>query len=121
MLPLCCGSSIKIKHFPSGCSFLREAEIALEEIQRVGLESVINFAIYSTADGTPEITRDGDRIIDAFRKLQNKGATIVGINCFRGPFTTLPLLETVMTLRFLILTFLATFLTISSISESCHP
>jgi len=74
----------------------REAEIALEEIQRVGLESVVNFAIYSTADGTPEITRDGDSIVEAFRKLQNKGATIVGINCFRGPFTTLPLLETVL-------------------------
>jgi len=74
----------------------REAEIALEEIQRVGLESVLNFAIYSTVDGTPERTRDGDTIIEAFNRLKNKGVTVVGLNCFRGPFTTLPLLDNVI-------------------------
>jgi len=73
----------------------REAEICLEEIQRVGLESVLNMALYSTSDGKPETTLDGDSVLECFQRLQQQGATVVGLNCFRGPATTMPLLEKV--------------------------
>jgi betaine-homocysteine S-methyltransferase len=66
----------------------REAEIALEEIQRVGLPSIVNVAVY--AEGT---LRDGVGPGDACHRLAGSGATVVGTNCFRGPATILPVMQ----------------------------
>ena len=69
--------------------YLEEAKIALEEIQRAGLPSVMMVAAFADGnlrDSTPE---------DACEALSQLGATVVGVNCFRGPKTMLPLLERV--------------------------
>ncbi len=70
--------------------YYREAEIALEEIERVGLPSIVNVAVY--ADGT---LRDGVAPGEACRRLADRGATVVGTNCFRGPATILPVMEAI--------------------------
>jgi betaine-homocysteine S-methyltransferase len=38
---------------------------------------------------------DGVSVEDGCRRLQEAGASVVGMNCFRGPVTMLPYLETV--------------------------
>ena len=52
-----------------------------------GLPSVVTFAYQSNGlyDGVP--------IGEACRRLQEGGATIVGLNCSRGPATMLPVLK----------------------------
>jgi betaine-homocysteine S-methyltransferase len=67
--------------------YLGEALIALEVIQGLGLPAMVTLA--STLPGT---TRDGYDYVDACRVLAEHGATIVGLNCDRGPRTMLPLL-----------------------------
>jgi betaine-homocysteine S-methyltransferase len=67
--------------------YLGEALIALEVIQGLGLPAMVTLA--STQ---PERTRDGYDYVDACRILAEHGATIVGLNCDRGPATMLPLL-----------------------------
>lgn len=69
-------------------SYLGEACLALEEIKRVGLPAVVNLAI--DADG---LMRDGYKPEDACQTLVDLGADVVGLNCFRGPRTMLPILE----------------------------
>jgi betaine-homocysteine S-methyltransferase len=69
--------------------YLAEAKIALEEIQRAGLPSVMLVAAFADGnlrDSTPE---------DACQTLNQLGATVVGVNCFRGPSTMLPVLKKV--------------------------
>ena len=39
--------------------------------------------------------RDGDTAADACKRLEGAGADVVGLNCARGPATTLPLLREV--------------------------
>jgi betaine-homocysteine S-methyltransferase len=67
--------------------YLGEALIALEVIQELGLPSMVTLA--STL---PDRTRDGYDYVEACRILAGHGATIVGLNCDRGPDTMLPLL-----------------------------
>jgi betaine-homocysteine S-methyltransferase len=67
--------------------YLGEALIALEVIQELGLPAMVTMA--STQ---PEKTRDGHDYVEACRILAEHGATIVGLNCDRGPRTMLPLL-----------------------------
>jgi betaine-homocysteine S-methyltransferase len=38
------------------------------------------------------VTREGWTLGDAFRRLEDAGADVVGLNCMRGPATMLPLL-----------------------------
>jgi betaine-homocysteine S-methyltransferase len=45
------------------------------------------------ASTQPATTRDGYDYVEACRILADHGATIVGLNCDRGPVTMLPLLE----------------------------
>ena len=68
--------------------YLGEALIALEVIQELGLPAMVTLA--STQ---PETTRDGYDYVEACRILADHGATIVGLNCDRGPVTMLPLLK----------------------------
>jgi betaine-homocysteine S-methyltransferase len=41
----------------------------------------------------PEATYDGFGYVEACQRLADAGATVVGLNCSRGPETMLPLLE----------------------------
>lgn len=69
-------------------AYLEEALIATESIKRTGLPSVITLAVPQEGN-----MQDGANFIDACRQLKEAGATIVGLNCFRGPGTTLPLMQ----------------------------
>jgi len=74
--------------------YFGEAEIALEEIQRSGLPSVVTFALANWTDGS----RKGDRLllqddvplVEACKTLHSRGADVVGLNCHRSPETILP-------------------------------
>ena len=69
--------------------FLGEALIGLGVIQEFGLPALVSFA------STSEQTIDGYELDDACRRLEDRGADVVGLNCSRGPETLLPLLERV--------------------------
>jgi len=68
--------------------YVGEALIGLEVCQALGLPAMVTFA--SVQDST---TYDGYDYVEACRILADHGATIVGLNCSRGPETMLPLLE----------------------------
>jgi betaine-homocysteine S-methyltransferase len=68
--------------------YLGEALIGLEVCQGLGLPAMVTFA--SVQSGT---TYDGYDYVEACRIVADRGATIVGLNCSRGPETMLPLLE----------------------------
>jgi betaine-homocysteine S-methyltransferase len=67
--------------------FAREALLAVEVIREAGLEAVATLAIHRDAE-----TREGWSPAEACRRLADAGATVVGLNCIRGPRTMLPLL-----------------------------
>jgi betaine-homocysteine S-methyltransferase len=68
--------------------FLGEALIGLEVCQELGLPAMVTFASV-----LPDTTYDGYDYVEACRILADAGATVVGLNCSRGPATMLPLLE----------------------------
>ena len=70
-------------------SFYEEALLALEVIQGAGAISVITLAVHR--DGL----RDDYSVPEACQRLKDAGADVVGLNCIRGPYTMLPLLEDV--------------------------
>jgi len=57
-------------------------------IRETGLEAAVTLAV--PAEG---VTHDGWSPDDAAAMLEAEGASVVGVNCFRGPATTLPLLR----------------------------
>lgn len=67
--------------------YLGEAEIALEVIKKHGLLAVITFGAHS------QRTKDGHGYAHACAVLEEKGASVVGLNCTRGPGTMLPLVQ----------------------------
>ena len=67
--------------------YLGEALIALEVIKELGLPAVVTLA--STQ---PARTWDGYDYVEACQILADHGATVVGLNCDRGPVTMLPLI-----------------------------
>jgi betaine-homocysteine S-methyltransferase len=67
--------------------FLAEALIALEVVREAGLPAVITLNLHDVA-----ATREGVALPEAMRRLAGAGATVVGLNCGRGPATMLPLL-----------------------------
>ncbi len=71
-------------------SWLGEALLALEAIRAAGLPAVVTFAVHR--DGA---MRDGGSPEDACRQAERAGASVVGLNCIRGPRTMLPILERV--------------------------
>jgi len=71
-------------------SWAEEALIALEVINATGLPAVITLAVHRA----PE-TREGRTPEDACRRIEDAGATVVGLNCIRGPRTMLPLIARV--------------------------
>ena len=67
---------------------LGEALIGLDVCKQLGLPVMVTFASVQ-----PEKTYDGYAYVEACRILAAEGATLVGLNCSRGPETMLPLLE----------------------------
>jgi betaine-homocysteine S-methyltransferase len=67
--------------------YLGEALIALEVSQELGLPAMVTLATTG-----PAKTWDGYDYVEACRILAGHGATIVGLNCDRGPATMLPLM-----------------------------
>ncbi|WP_226577033.1 homocysteine S-methyltransferase family protein [Halobacillus litoralis] len=65
--------------------YYEEAKIALEEIQKQGLEAVITLGLLDEYE-----LRDGYSVEEACRLLEEQGALVVGMNCFRGPATMQP-------------------------------
>jgi betaine-homocysteine S-methyltransferase len=70
--------------------YLGEAEIALEVISSFGLEAVVTLGAFSSQ------TRDGISWAEACRRLEEHGATVVGLNCARGPESIWPVLEDIL-------------------------
>ena len=68
--------------------YAEEAYKALEVIKKSGLPAVINIAPMAE-----NIMRDGVSIVDSCKELEQRGADVVGMNCFRGPATMLPYLK----------------------------
>ena len=71
-------------------SWVEEMKIALKAIKDEGFIAVANFAI-----PRGDKTRDGYSAEDACKIIEDLGADVVGLNCYRGPYTTFPLLEKV--------------------------
>ena len=71
-------------------SWWEEAAIALEAIVATGLPAVVTVAMHQEP-----VTRDGLLPEDACRRLEDAGATVVGLNCIRGPRTLLPMVRAV--------------------------
>jgi len=68
-------------------TFYEEAALALEVIKDAGAISVVTLAVHS------EGLRDDYTVPEACQRLKDAGADVVGVNCIRGPWTMLPLLE----------------------------
>jgi betaine-homocysteine S-methyltransferase len=68
--------------------YLGEALIGLQVCQELGLPAMVTLASVQ-----PATTYDGYDYVEACRILADHGATVVGLNCSRGPETMLPLLE----------------------------
>ncbi|GAB3045596.1 homocysteine S-methyltransferase family protein [Virgibacillus ainsalahensis] len=62
-----------------------EAEIALEEILKQDLPAVITLGLMGE-----NVLRDGYTVEESCKILSEKGALVVGMNCFRGPRTMQP-------------------------------
>ena len=70
--------------------YLGEALIALEVSQELALPAMVTLATTG-----PAKTWDGYDYVEACKILADHGATIVGLNCDRGPATMLPLIARV--------------------------
>jgi betaine-homocysteine S-methyltransferase len=64
-----------------------EMKIALKTIKDAGLIAVTNFSIKAT-----DKTRDGHTPEDACKIMEDLGADVVGLNCYRGPKMTMKFL-----------------------------
>ena len=67
--------------------YLGEALIGLDVIQEFGLPSLVSFA--SSSDRTI----DGYEFAEACKRLEDRGADVVGLNCSRGPQTMVPIID----------------------------
>lgn len=65
-----------------------EALIALEEVQKQGLPAVITLGLMGE-----NRLRDGYMVEESCKILEDNGAAVVGMNCFRGPKTMQPYLR----------------------------
>jgi len=68
--------------------FAEEAFAALEVLQTAGLPNVLTVAPMGENK-----MRDGWSIVDTCKELEQRGADVVGMNCFRGPTTMMPYLK----------------------------
>lgn len=68
-------------------SWAGEAELALDTIKAAGLPAVVTLVMHQQP-----FTRDGLPLAEACKRLEARGADVIGLNCCRGPWTMLPLL-----------------------------
>ena len=68
-------------------NWTEEMKIALKAIKEVGLIAVTNFSIKKG-----DKTREGHTPGDACKMMEDLGADVVGLNCYRGPKMTMKLL-----------------------------
>ena len=68
--------------------YAEEAFCALDIIKETGLPAVVTIAPMAE-----NIMRDNWRIEDTCKELEQRGADVVGMNCFRGPATMMPYLK----------------------------
>ncbi len=68
--------------------FAEEAFCALDVIKQTGLPAVVTIAPMGE-----NIMRDNWQIEDTCKELEQRGADVVGMNCFRGPATMMPYLK----------------------------
>lgn len=61
-------------------SYAEEAFKAVEVIKKTGLPAVLTIAPFGQ-----NVMLDGWSIIDTCKELEQRGADVVGLNCFRGP------------------------------------
>jgi betaine-homocysteine S-methyltransferase len=71
--------------------YLGEALVGLDVCHELGLPAMVTFASVH-----PTSTYDGFTYVDACRRVADAGATIVGLNCSRGPQTMMPLLSEIL-------------------------
>ena len=71
-------------------SYAQEALIATDVVKKAGKVAVITLAMHQA-----EVTREEWSVADACKRIEQAGADVVGLNCARGPATTLPLLREV--------------------------
>tara|TARA_Y100000590_G_scaffold422647_1_gene527606 strand:+ start:18410 stop:19444 length:1035 start_codon:yes stop_codon:yes gene_type:complete len=71
-------------------NWVEEMKIALKAIKQENIIAVANFAI-----PRGDITRDGFSAEDACKIMEDLGADVVGLNCYRGPKMTMKLLNKV--------------------------
>jgi len=68
--------------------FAEEAFTALDVIKEAGLPAVVTISPMGE-----NIMRDNWDIVDTCKELEQRGADVVGMNCFRGPMTMIPYLK----------------------------
>ena len=68
--------------------YAEEAFKALEVMKKTKLPTVVTIAPMAE-----DIMRDGYGIVETCKELEQRGADVVGMNCFRGPPTMLPYLK----------------------------
>lgn len=68
--------------------YAEEAFTALDVIKAATLPAVVTIAPMGE-----NVMRDGWDIVDTCKELEQRGADVVGMNCFRGPATMLPYLR----------------------------
>ncbi|MAJ22282.1 MAG: homocysteine methyltransferase [Candidatus Pelagibacter sp. TMED64] len=68
--------------------YAKEAFKALDVMKKTNLPIVITIAPMGE-----NIMRDGLSIVDTCKELEQRGADVVGMNCFRGPETMMPYLK----------------------------
>ena len=71
-------------------NWTEEAKLALKEIKNAGLIAVVNLAIPKG-----DKTREGHSAAEACKILEDHGADVVGLNCYRGPEMTMKLLPSI--------------------------
>ena len=71
-------------------SYAEEALIALDVVRKTGLPAVVTLALHQEPT-----TRDGFSPAEACKRLEDTGASVVGLNCIRGPRTMLPQIEAI--------------------------
>jgi len=68
--------------------YAKEAWKALEVMKKTGLPCVLTVSPMGE-----NIMRDGISVVDTCKELEQLGADVVGLNCFRGPETMMPFLK----------------------------
>ena len=68
--------------------YAEEAFKALEVMKKANLPTVLTISPMGE-----NIMRDGKSVVDTCKELEQRGADVVGLNCFRGPATMIPYIK----------------------------